>query len=628
MADEQNKTPSSAPAAASSAAAPATQNKPRSGLTGHILPTFWQRPAAPDEKTALHIPAVLEEPAAPEHPAPVERVSAGLARWWYRALHRRPDPLSLLLLLCALLSLGIYLYGTLRFPLATSLKPQYQDIGQLTRLPGGMYDPVAGEWLLVAITLLFGTWGLACWAAGRAEERARAGWWRPHALLRLPLFGLPVVALVVLLFMYPITAVDVIDYAAQIRVLTIHHANPLTIPAGTFSSDPFVPYDPYYFIPASYGPLWAALSALVSLPAGDHILRAVLLQKLLSIAACLGCMVLIWLLSKRLCPERRWQAFVFFAWNPLVLFEVGANGHNDSIMAFFLLAGLYALLAQRWYWQALALPLLVASVFVKWTTILLLPLAIVYLLRGGRLRRWGLPALGLGTALTAAYALPLVLPFLDTRHTLGVFLQSRAFTGSPLALLHTLLVPIYGDQPSSANGAGLATSITQAIGVGVLALVALVILVRLAFPGPKARLDPWKHLTRPQRLIAACVDASFWYFVLATIAFHPWYLLALLPLAALDPRPLARMRCAMFAFGAPLGYLVYIFLWIIYWWHLPVFTVDLVACLSVFGLALFTRALEGLQTRQHLYALLSRAQFPPPPPDAPEPRRRRSWWLT
>lgn len=633
MADEQHKTASSthtntgAPAATSSAAPPAPQNKPRSGLTGHILPTFWQRTTRPDTRVALHIPPVQEEPAAPEQPAPLERVSAGLTRWWYRALHRRPDPLSLLLLLCALLSLGIYLYGTLRFPLATYLKPRYQDIGQLTSLPGGGYDPVAGEWFLIAITVLFGAWGLACWVAGRAHARARAGWWRPHALLRLPLFGLPVAALAVLLFMYPVTAVDVIDYASQIRVMTIHHANPLTIPAGSFPGDPFVAYNPYYFIPASYGPLWAVLSALFSFPAGDHILRAVLLQKLLSIVACLGCMVWVWLLTKRLCPERRWQAFVFFAWNPLVLFEVGANGHNDSIMAFFLLAGLYALLAERWYWQALALPLLVASVLVKWTTILLLPLAIVYLLRGGRLRCWGLPALALGTVLTVGYAVPLVLPFLDPKHTLGVFLQSRTFGGSPLTLLHGLLVPIYGDQPHSANGAGPSTTITQIVGAVLLALVEVALLVRLAFPGPKARLEPWKQLTEAQRFMAVCVDASFWYVVFATFAFHPWYLLALLPLAALDPRPLARTRCAMFAFCAPLGYLVYIFLWIIYWWNLPVFTIDLVACLSVFGLALFTRALEAVQTRQHLYALLSRAQFPPPPPDADEPRRRRSWWL-
>jgi hypothetical protein len=627
MADDQNKTPSGA-LAATSGAAPATQNKPRSGLTGHILPTFWHRTTALDTKAPLHIPPVIEQPPAPEQPASVQRVSTGLTRWWYRALHRRPEPLTLLLLLCGVLSLGTYLYGTLRFPLAVYLQPHYQDIGQLTRLPGGNYSPVAGEWLLIAIAVLFGAWGLACWVAGRAEARARAGWWRPNTLLLLPLFGLPVAALAVLLFMYPVTAVDVIDYASQIRVLTIHHANPLTIPAGDFPNDLFVPYNPYYFIPASYGPLWAVLSALASLPAGDHILRAVLMQKLLSIVACLGCMALVWLLSKRLCPERRWQAFVFFAWNPLVLFEVGANGHNDVLMAFFLLAGLYALLAQRWYWQALALPLLMASVFVKWTTILLLPLAIIYLLRGGRLRRWGLPALGLGTALTVAYAIPLVLPFLDAKHTLGVLLQSHAFTASPLALLHALLFPIYGDQPHSANGAGTATIITQLGGAGVLAVIELVILVRLAFPGPKARLDPWKQLTHPQRLMAACMDATFWYCIFGTLAFHPWYLLVLIPLAALDPRPLARTRGAMFAFGAPLSYLVYIFLWIIYWWNLPVFTVDLVACLSVFGLALFTRALEGVQTRQHLYALLSRAQFPPPPPDADESRRRRSWWLT
>ena len=525
----------------------------------------------------------------------------------------------MLVIACALLSLGIYLYGTLRFPLAAHLTPPPLDIGKLTSPAAGQYSPLAGEFFLLAISLLFGAWGLVCWLAGHIEQQTKTGWRRTPLLLGGPLFGFPAVALLVMLFMYPITAGDVFDYVSQIRVLTVYHANPLTIAPSAFPGDAFLPFNAWPGMPASYGPLWALLSALVSQPAGNHFFAAVLAQKLLSITACLGCMAFVWLLAKQLCPERRWQAFVFFAWNPLVLFETGANGHNDALMVLFLLAGLTALLAARWYWQSLALPLLVASVLVKWTGVLLIPLAVIYLLRGGRARRWGLAPLGLGAALTAAYALPVIAPFWDTQHAWGVLLQANLFTASPPALLEGLLKPIYGS-----SVAGAAASL---IGLGVFALVYLFLLARLAFPGARARLEPGAQITGAQRLIAVSHDSFFWYLALATFWFQPWYLIALLPLAALDPRPLARTRGALFSVGALLSYVVFIFIWIIYWQDEPRFTVQLAACLIIYSLPLFTRLLEGWQTRQRLYALLASAQFPPTPPDAEEPRRRKSWWL-
>ncbi len=614
------KTPSGSPAtSATTAASPAS---PRSGLTGHLRPAFWRmRPATVTLTTSAPAPAGAPGTAAKQTPTTPARTAFG--RWWQDQLSRNQsiDRATMLVIFCALLSLGIYLYATVHLPLGLNLSHGYQDIGQLTSLtPGGPYNPIAGEMFLLAIALLFGAWSLVYWIAGRAEYQTKAGWWRAPILLSISLFGFPLVALLVLLFMYPVTASDVLDYASQIRVLTIYHANPLTIAPINFPNDPFLKFNPWEGIPASYGPLWALLAALVSEPAGNNIFAAILAQKLLSIVACLGCMLIVWQLARQLCPERRWQAFVFFAWNPLILFEVGANGHNDTLMVFFLLAGLWALLAKRWYWQSLAIPLLVASVLVKWTSILLLPLAIIYLLRGGRARRWGLLPLGLGTLLTAAYAIPVVLPFLDLQHQLGVLGQSTYFTTSPPALLKSLLEPAYG--PDDAG------TIARVVGLALFALVYLFLLARFAFPGPRERLERWEKPSPSQRLIAAALESYFWYFVLATFWFQPWYLIALLPLAALDTRPLARTRGALFSLGAVLVYIVFIFLWKIYWWAIPTITVGFVACVVVYGLPLFTRLLESWQARQRLYDLLAQAHFSPAPATAKAPRRRKSWWLT
>ncbi len=617
-ADASGTTP--ADSIATSAPPTGKPGQPRSGLTGHILPSFWQHSEPSAHTVAIGAPPLTHTLDAAVASAPAIPASVRWGRWWpgrltHGASLRRA---TILVLACALLSLGIYLYGTLRFPLAGHLTPPPLDIGKLTS-SAGQYSPLAGEFFLLAISLLFGAWGLVCWLAGRIERQAKTGWRRTPLLLGWPLFGFPAVALLVLLFLYPLTAGDVFDYASQIRVLTVYHANPLTIAPSAFPGDAFLPFNSWPGMPASYGPLWALLSGLVSQPAGNNFFAAVIAQKLLSIGACLGCMAFVWLLAKQLCPERRWQAFVFFAWNPLVLFETGGNGHNDALMVLFLLAGLTALLASRWYWQSLALPLLAASVLVKWISVLLIPLAVMYLLRGGRARRWGLVPLAVGAALTVAFALPVIAPFWDTQDAWGVLLQANLFTASPPALLEGLLEPIYGSS--------LAGTAARLIGLGSFALVYLWLLARLALPGIRERLGGGDQISRAQRLIAVSHDSFFWYLALAMFWFQPWYLLALLPLAALDPRPLARTRGALFSVGALLSYVIFIFIWVIYWQNEPTFTVELAACMSIFSLPLFTRLLEGWQTRQHLYALLARAQFPPAPPDAEEPRRRKSWWL-
>jgi len=104
-----------------------------------------------------------------------------------------------------------------------------------------------------------------------------------------------------------------------------------------------------------------------------------------------------------------------------------------------------------------------------------------------------------------------------------------------------------------------------------------------------------------------------------------------LSLAALSGQaePAETERGALFALGAALSYIIFIFLWKIYWWNLPVFTVAFVACVTVYGLPLFTRLLESWQKRLQLYALLESIPVPAAAASASEraPRRRKTWWI-
>jgi hypothetical protein len=63
--------------------------------------------------------------------------------------------------------------------------------------------------------------------------------------------------------------------------------------------------------------------------------------------------------------------FILYAWNPLVVFEFAANGHNDSVMLTFILAGL---LASRLVHPSLGVALVTLATLIKPAAVLVLPL--------------------------------------------------------------------------------------------------------------------------------------------------------------------------------------------------------------------------------------------------------------
>jgi hypothetical protein len=99
-----------------------------------------------------------------------------------------------------------------------------------------------------------------------------------------------------------------------------------------------------------YGPLWSDVSTgLALLTAGVDPLAHVLSYKLLGSVVLLLSLVLLW----RLLPifgshgAQRPVGLLLFAWNPLVLFELVGNGHNDGFMLVLMLAGVLAVASPR-----------------------------------------------------------------------------------------------------------------------------------------------------------------------------------------------------------------------------------------------------------------------------------------
>ncbi len=327
-----------------------------------------------------------------------------------------------------------------------------------------------------------------------------------------------------------------VSYTLQARVFTEHGANPHLVPPSAFPGDPLYPYMTYWFDePSIYGPLWTLLITPLSLLAGDDMLLHYLLFKLLAIFALQGSAVLAAQIVARLGNGYAMAAFLGVAWNPLLLFECGANGHNDIIMAFLALLTLHCVGLNR---PVAALLSLTASVLVKFVTALLAPFVLLAVC-GEAVRRivsWRRLVVGLGLSL--ALVVVSYLPFWQGLQTIGFLQRSTFYTTSPAAVAYFWLYDL--GQP------GLA-ALASWPGYLLFAAVAACL---------------WVSWVRGATLLSdGMFDVMLAYLLLATPWFQPWYLCLLVPLAAVTSGAFRRLLAYVFSLSAALQYFAFNFLW-------------------------------------------------------------------
>ncbi len=205
--------------------------------------------------------------------------------------------------------------------------------------------------------------------------------------------GVTALILLVLLFVPGTMSADLHSYIWYGRILFDYGANPfIHAPAEFAARDAGGWLDLVYWkdVPSVYGPVWVWLAGgvawLASLFGGDISLH-LLGHKLLAGLAHMVNLFLVWRVAG-LVIARYWRkpSFVsdvseddwrfgstvgvtlFYAWNPLLLVEFGANGHNDALLLTFMLGGLWLYLVGRWRMAALAFALacMVKAVALLW----------------------------------------------------------------------------------------------------------------------------------------------------------------------------------------------------------------------------------------------------------------------
>lgn len=382
------------------------------------------------------------------------------------------------------------------------------------------YTAISGERFLVVFASTAGLYLIALrLAVGLGSMRA--------AILLLGV--VPVGLSLVLLPGYPVLSGDIFKYVFTGRILAVYGQNPFVHVPAEFPQDRF--YDLVYWkaVVNAHGPLWRLAEAASAMVGGDSCRGAVLAMKAWPAMAYLATTWVVYLTIRAYQPERAIGGAMVYAWNPLVALEAVQNGHNDVVAALPAVVAVWLAHRRRYDW---AFPLLAISVLIKPLAAVLGPLFLIAALRGPE-RPLRQLVLGVGVAATlvvAAYA-----PFWSGLETLQGLSRVHIFSTSPAAALLDVLLLVGVPADRAAMTVSTAAN-------GLFALLSVPVL--------------WSVWTGRLPLMPAALALVFLYCLVAAQWFNPWYLLWLMPLAAMVAYRPPRALGVVFALLAPLTYAI------------------------------------------------------------------------
>jgi len=358
-----------------------------------------------------------------------------------------------------------------------------------------------------ATVLLFAlyVWVLLLCRRGLLHDRART-----LALLFPVLFNLG------LLFGNPHQSIDALTYVAHGYLGNLPDANPYITAAASVEDTDFgrqlasFGWLPVHG-PSPYGPLWTHIEVVASAISGSAS-AALLTVKALVVAASMGSAALIWKILGRVRPEDQLLGTLVYLWNPVIVVEFAAEGHNDALMVLCVLLSLALTVSAR---PAMSIVALMLGVLVKYLPLMLLPAQAIYLWRTERSRSRLLGGLFLGLVIGLVLTVALYSPFWAGLRTLDAvrFQGQPAISPSPSGLLYSYLLRSF----SPDEAARFALLI-----LGVLFVEFVLIL-------------SWR-IRGFNGLLQACAGIALAYVLVASAEYWPWYAAFPLALLALAPR--------------------------------------------------------------------------------------------
>ena len=321
-----------------------------------------------------------------------------------------------------------------------------------------------------------------------------------------------------LLFQPGLFSQDVFSYIAYGRVAAVYDLNPYVWPPSAIAKDVVLPWvaDLWRTYPAPYGPLWLDVQWLMANATGSlSIADQALGYRLLASALLLANLGLAWRLLGRLTlldSAQRTTALAALAWNPLLLFEIAGNAHNDVLMvSFSLLAVLCWLQPSKGNATLSALGLTLGALVKYLCGLGLVWLAIACAARSGAWPRRTLRVVCL-IGMCAALAVTLAAPWLELPDSLEPLLAETAGVGYVNALSDNVTVFLVDFVAPGQAVLDVARSIERG-----LALVAFA--AYLAWESRRVWCSPGAA-----SVARASARASLVYVLLVSTSMQPWYL--------------------------------------------------------------------------------------------------------
>jgi alpha-1,6-mannosyltransferase len=333
-------------------------------------------------------------------------------------------------------------------------------------------------------------------------------WWSDYIPVRPALAS--IVALHLIFFLAPpLLSTDVFNYVDYARLGVLHGLNPYQHSPAAAPHDAAYAFIGWRTSTTVYGPLFT----LVSYPLGALSLSAALwTAKLIAAAASLGSVALVWASARRL-GRAPLPAAMFLGLNPVLLVYAVGGAHNDVLMMLLVLSGLYLVLAGREIQGALAV---VGAGAVKVSSGLLLP----FMLIGAKRPFHSMLAAIAGAA------------------TLGA-LAFGAFGSHAVSFVHVLSA-----QQQHGSLHSVPKALSEVLGLdSVVVPLHLLAMAGFAFAFILLLVHSWRGgdwLTSAGWATVALLVTTSWLL--------PWYVIWVLPLAALSASP--RLRLAALGLGA------------------------------------------------------------------------------
>jgi alpha-1,6-mannosyltransferase len=320
------------------------------------------------------------------------------------------------------------------------------------------------------------------------------------------------------LFIYPFHSTDVFGYINRGWQQVHYHQNPYvnsTAQIPNWQQDPMIA-EHWIYNPNPYGFLFTLLARGLAFAGGGHHYFTLLLFKGVNALAYGATSWLIWNAAKRLGRSRPVTDLYLFMWNPLVLLHHIANGHNDILTGYFVALAMYFAVVGAGFW---IIPMLALATLLKYGPAILLPFAIIYVIKNFGWKTAILSSL-LATAIGVAVSAPFLIDWKVIR--LEDIRDNATLIDNSL---HSFLIHIFENAARLLQSLSAYHGLVDAVIKNVLRLGLVMFFIAQLVTIPKD--------FKPTDLIRKSLLVMFVLICVASSKFNAWYMGMLLPIALL-----------------------------------------------------------------------------------------------